>query len=43
MEMVKPIVNRVTQSGLITLDLVDYFPTPEEIVAIDLKEFLFQV
>ena len=40
--MVKPIVNRVTQSGLITLDLVDYFPTPEEIVAIDLKDFLFK-
>ena len=42
METVKPIVNRVAQSGLITLDLADYFPTPEEIVAIDLKEFLFK-
>ena len=42
METVKPIVNRVAQSGLITLDLVDYFPTPEEIVAIDLKDFLFK-
>ncbi len=42
METVKPIVNRVAQSGLITLDLVDYFPTPEDIIAIDLKEFLFK-
>ena len=42
METVKPIVNRVEQSGLITLDLENYFPSPEEIVAIDLKEFLFK-
>lgn len=42
MEIVKPIVNRVAQSGLITLDLEAYFPKPEEIIAIDLKEFLFK-
>lgn len=42
MDTVKPIVNRVAQSGLITLDLADYFPHPEEIVAIDLKDFLFK-
>lgn len=42
MEIVKPIVNRVEQSGLITLDLENYFPSPEEIVAIDLKKFLFK-
>ena len=42
METVKPIVNRVAQSGLITLDLVDYFPTPEDIIADVLKEFLFK-
>ena len=42
METVKPIVNRVAQSGLITLDLEDYFPKPEEIVTVDLKEFLFK-
>ena len=42
METVKPIVNRVAQSGLITLDLEDYFPKAEEIDAIDLKEFLFK-
>ncbi len=42
METVKPIVNRVAQSGLITLDLEEYFPKPEEIVSIDLKDFLFK-
>jgi len=42
MENVKTIINRVAQSGLITLDLEEYFPKPEEIVAIDLKEFLFK-
>lgn len=42
METVKPIINRVAQSGLITLDLEDYFPKAEEIDAIDLKEFLFK-
>lgn len=42
MEEVKPIVNRVEQSGLITLDLENYFPSTDEIVAIDLKDFLFK-
>jgi hypothetical protein len=42
METIQPIVNRVAQSGLITLDLEEYFPKPEEIEAIDLKEFLFK-
>jgi len=42
METVKPIVNRVAQSGLITLDLEDYFPKPEEVIAVDLKDFLFK-
>ncbi|MFM2306970.1 MAG: hypothetical protein RLZZ367_1639 [Bacteroidota bacterium] len=42
MDTVKPIVNRVAQSGLITLDLEEYFPRTEEIVAIDLKDFLFK-
>lgn len=34
------IVNKVTQSGLITLDLEDYYPT-EETVVFDLKPHLF--
>jgi len=42
MEEVKPIINRVAQSGLITLDLEDYFPKQEEVVAVDLKNFLFK-
>ena len=42
MEEVKPIVNRVEQSGLITIDLENYFPTRQEIVSIDLKDFLFK-
>lgn len=42
METVTPIINRVAQSGLITLDLETYFPLPEQIATIDLKEFLFK-
>jgi len=34
------IVNKVAQSGLITLDLEDYYPK-EEIVVFDMKEHLF--
>lgn len=36
----KPLVNRVAQSNLITINLEDYFPKGE-IVAFDLKDFLF--
>lgn len=35
-----PIVNKVAESGLITLDLETYYPK-EEIVLFDLKPFLF--
>jgi len=38
----KPLVNRVAQKALITLDLEMYFPKDEEIVFIDLKDFLFK-
>ena len=38
--MDKPLVNRVAQSGLITLNLEDYFPG-EEVVNFDLKDYLF--
>ena len=37
----KPIVNRVAQSSLITIDLASYLPQAE-LVAFDLKEFLFK-
>ena len=36
----KTLVNRVAQSGLVTLDLEQYYPKGE-IVAFDLKQFLF--
>ena len=39
--MTKDIINRVANSGLINLDLNDYFPK-EKIIEIDLKNFLFQ-
>ena len=38
----KPLVNRVAQSALITLDLEEYFPKEEDIAFIDLKNFLFK-
>lgn len=37
----KPLVNRVAQSGLITLHLESYFPK-EEIVAFDFHDYLFR-
>ena len=37
----KPLVNRVANSGLITLNLEDHFPQ-ETITAIDLKDYLFK-
>lgn len=37
----KPLVNRVAKSGLITINLEDYFPKTE-IVEFDLKDFLFR-
>ena len=36
----KPLVNRVASSGLITLNLEDFFPK-EELVTFDLKDYLF--
>lgn len=36
-----PLVNRVAQSGLITLHLEEFFPK-EPVTAIDLKDYLFQ-
>lgn len=35
------IVNRVANSGLITIDMADYFPKENEIVLFDLKPYLF--
>ncbi len=42
MNEVKPIVNRVAQKAIISLDLADYFPKQEEMDVIDLKDYLFK-
>jgi len=35
------IINKVAESGLVTIDLEKYLPGKEEIVVFDLKDFLF--
>lgn len=35
------IVNKIAESGLISLDLQDYLPKEEELAGFDLKDFLF--
>jgi len=40
--MTKPIVNKVAQKAIITLELEKYFPKPEEIFSVDMKDFLFK-
>jgi hypothetical protein len=35
------IINKVAESGLVTIDLEKYLPKKEEILVFDLKEFLF--
>lgn len=42
MDTSKPIVNKVAQSGLITLDLAEYFPLEKDITVVDLKNYLFK-
>lgn len=42
MDTTKPLVNRVEQSALITLNLETYLPKADEIMAIDLKDYLFK-
>lgn len=37
----KPLVNRVAESGLITINLEDHYPTTE-IVELDLKDYLYK-
>lgn len=38
----KPLINKVAQKALITLDLEQYFAKDEDIALIDLKDFLFK-
>lgn len=39
--MAEPIVNKVAESGIVTLDLETYYPAHEKLHLLDLKEFLF--
>jgi hypothetical protein len=39
--MSEPIINKVAESGLITIDLENYLPAKEETSVFDLKDFLF--
>lgn len=39
--MEAPFVNKVAQSGIITLDLAEYYPKDGDLVSFDLKPFLF--
>ena len=39
--MAEPFINKVAQSGIITLNLEDFYPAADSISAFDLKDFLF--
>ena len=41
MDIQENIVNKVAQSGLITIDLAKYSPDPEDIIIYDIKDNLF--
>ncbi len=41
MDQDKPLINRVANSGLITINLEEYFPS-QEIVTFDIKDYLFK-
>jgi hypothetical protein len=38
----KPLINKVAQKALVTLDLEELFPNENDIAAIDLKDYLFK-
>jgi hypothetical protein len=38
----EPIVNKVAESGIITLDLAEHMPSPENLLCFDLKPYLFR-
>ncbi len=42
MSVTDPIINKVAQKAIVTLDLADLFPKQEAIVVIDLKDYLFK-
>lgn len=39
---VSPIINKVAQKALVTIDLADFLPKEESISVIDLKDYLFK-
>lgn len=39
--MPEPIVNKVAESGIVTLDLETYYPAQDKVYLLDLKDFLF--
>jgi hypothetical protein len=42
MQMPDPIINKVAQKAIVTIDLADFFPKGESIVNIDMKDYLFK-
>lgn len=42
MDTTKPLVNKVAQKALVTLNLEDYLPGDAQVVSIDLKDYLFK-
>jgi hypothetical protein len=42
MEVPNPIINKVAQKAIVTIDLADFFPKEDSIVAIDLRDYLFK-
>ena len=42
MEVPTPIINKVAQKAIVTIDLADFFPKEENIVSIDMKDYLFK-
>src|ERR1700722_15968950 len=42
MEVPNPIINKVAQKAIVTIDLADFFPKEDSIMGIDLKDYLFK-
>lgn len=42
MEVPNPIINKVAQKAIVTIDLADFFPKEDNIVGIDLRDYLFK-
>lgn len=42
MQTPDPIINKVAQKNIITIDLADFFPKETELAVIDMKDYLFK-